>query len=199
MIDAELRRALAPVWDVGARGCQRLGLTPTAVSVLGLVVALAAAVAAASAAWWWALGLWLASRVFDGIDGPLARRTGTSSAFGGWVDIVADMAAYGAFVAGCAVGNPDARVACTVLLLTYYVNGASFLALSAAVEARRTDRPDDRTFHFRRGFAEGAETIVVHALMVLFPASMAAIAWGFAALVLATTVQRTFDAHRTLR
>lgn len=199
MIDAELRRALAPVWEVGARGCQRVGLTPTAVTVLGLLVALAAAAAAALAAWWWAFGLWLASRVFDGIDGPLARRSGTPSAFGGWADIVADMAAYGAFVAGCAIGNPDARIACTVLLLTYYVNGASFLALSAAIEARRSDRPDERTFHFRRGFAEGAETIVVHALMVLLPALMAPIAWAFAGLVLATTVQRTLDARRTLR
>lgn len=198
MIDGEVRRALAPLWDRGARVCERVGLTPTALTVTGLVIALAASAAAAVAAWPWALALWLASRIPDGLDGPLARRTGTSTAFGGWADIVADMAAYGAFVAGCAIGNPDARLACVVLLLTYYVNGASFLALSAAVEARRTQRPDERTFHFRRAFAEGTETIVVHALMVLLPALMAPIAWGFAALVLATTLQRTRDAHRTL-
>lgn len=198
MIDRELRRTLAPMWDRGAAGFQRVGIGPGTVTVLGLVVALAAAVAAGLAAWWWALVLWLASRVFDGIDGPLARRTDGGTGFGGWADISSDLAAYGAFVAGCGIGNPDAAPACLVLLVTYYVNGGSLLALSAAVEARGVDRPDERTFHFPRGFAEGFETIVVHSLMVLFPAVMAPIAWGFAALVVATTVQRILHARKVL-
>ncbi len=198
MIDAELRRALAPAWDRGAAVLERLGVRPTAVTVTGLVVALAASAAAGVAAWGWALGLWLASRVCDGLDGPLARRTGGGTPYGGWADISADLAAYGAFVAGCGIGNPDASTACLVLLVTYYVNGGSLLALSAAVESRGLARPDERTFHFPRGFAEGSETIAVHCLMVLFPAAMAPIAWAFAALVVATIVQRVVHAGKVL-
>lgn len=198
MIDAEIRRALAPIWDRGAAGLARAHVRPITVTVTGLVVALAACVAAGLAAWWWALGLWLASRVFDGLDGPLARRTGGGTAFGGWADITADIVAYGAFVAACGIGNPDAAVACLVLLTTYYINGASLLALSAAAESQGDDRPDERTFHFRRGLAEGFETIVVHSLMVLFPSAMAPIAWVFAAMVAATIVQRVVVARRVL-
>jgi phosphatidylglycerophosphate synthase len=190
MIDAEVRAALAPTLDRIADRLARRGIRPLTVTLTGLVLALAAAVAAALALWGLALALWLVSRLPDGIDGPLARASGGGTPFGGWADISADLAAYGSFVAGCAIGNPDARVACLVLLLTYYVNGGSLLALSAAATERRIERPDERTFHFTRGLAEGTETIVVHSLMVLVPAWMPALAWGFAAAVVLTIVQR---------
>ncbi|MEX1164953.1 MAG: CDP-alcohol phosphatidyltransferase family protein, partial [Nitriliruptor sp.] len=169
MIDAEVRAALAPTLDRIAVRLARHRVPPLAVTAIGLVLALAAATAAAFALWWLALALWLLSRISDGIDGPLARASGGGTPLGGWADISADLAAYGSFVAGCAIGNPDARVACLVLLLTYYVNGGSLLALSAAATERRIERPDERTFHFPRGLAEGTETIVVHSLMVLLP------------------------------
>jgi phosphatidylglycerophosphate synthase len=199
MIDAEVRAALAPTFDRIAGRLARRGIRPLAVTVTGLVLALAAAVAAGLAMWWLALALWLVSRLPDGIDGPLARASGGGTPFGGWADIAADLAAYGSFVAGCAIGNPDARVACLVLLLTYYVNGGSLLALSAAATERRIERPDERSFHFTWGFAEGTETIVFHSLMVLLPAWMPVLAWGFAVVVLVTIGQRIRLAARILR
>ena len=200
MLDAPLRARLDPVWDRLAVPLARAGVPPLVLTVAGLVLGLAAAVAAGLALWWVALALWLVSRVFDGLDGPLARASGAGeTAFGGWADLTSDLAVYGVFVAGCAIGQPDARVACLVLLVTYYVNGGSLLAYSAAAERARIPAPDGRTFHFTRGLAEGTETIVVHALMVLFPAAMAAIAWVFAAAVLVTIGQRVVLAHRALR
>jgi phosphatidylglycerophosphate synthase len=199
MIDAEVRAALSPVFERIAARLARRRVPPLALTVTGLVLALGAAVAAAFALWWLALMLWLISRVPDGIDGPLARASGGGTPLGGWADISADLTAYGAFVAGCAIGNPDARIACLVLLLTYYVNGGSLLALSAAATERRVERPDERTFHFARGLAEGTETIVVHSLMVLVPAWMPILAWGFAGAVLLTIGQRIRLASRILR
>lgn len=61
------------------------------------------------------------------------------------------------------------------------------------------ERPDERTFHFNRGLAEGTETIVAHSLMVLLPGWMSAIAWGFAAAVLLTIGNRVRVAVRLLR
>jgi phosphatidylglycerophosphate synthase len=199
MIDREVRSLLAPGLDTIARALARWGVRPLALTLAGLVLALAAAVAAGRAAWTIALVLWLLSRVPDGLDGPVARATGRASDLGGWADITADITAYGTFVVGCAIGNPDARVACLVLLVTYYVNGGSLLALSAAATNRRLARPDERTFHFTRGVAEGTETIVVHSLMVLVPAWMTVLAWGFAAAVVVTIAQRVRLAVRLLR
>lgn len=199
MIDTEVRRWLGPGLDRAGAWLTRRGVRPITITLAGLVLALAAATAAAAAWWTTALVLWLLSRVPDGLDGPVARASGGGTALGGWADITADLAAYGAFVAGCAIGNPDARVACLVLLVTYYVNGGSLLALSAAAHERGIARPDERTFHFTRGLAEGTETIVVHSLMVLVPAWMPALAWGFAAAVLVTIGQRVRLAVRLLR
>jgi phosphatidylserine synthase len=198
MLDATLRPWLRPGFERVAGVAVRRGVSPLAFTVAGLVLGLAAAIAAGFALWWAALALWLLSRVFDGLDGPVARLGGRSSAFGGWADFTSDMASYGAFVAGCAIGQPDARVACLVLLVTYYVNAGALLGFSAAAERVRIAAPDGRTFHFTRGLAEGTETIIVHSLMVLVPAAMAPIAWTFAGVVLITIGQRVILAHRVL-
>lgn len=198
MLDTTLRPRMQPGLDRVAGLAVRWGVQPVALTLIGLVLGLAAAVAAAFTWWWWALALWLTSRVFDGLDGPVARLSGRSSAFGGWVDFTSDMAVYGAFVAGCAIGQPDARIACLVLLVAYYVNAGALLGFSAAAERARIAAPDDRTFHFTRGLAEGTETIAAHSLMVLFPAVMALIVWGFAGMVLITIGQRVRLAHRVL-
>lgn len=198
MLDATLRPRLEPALGALARGLHRVGVAPLAVTLAGLVVGLAAAVAAALAWWWVALGLWLASRLLDGLDGPLAHARGGSSAFGGYADLIADLTVYGAFVVGCALGQPDAMVPLLVLLLTYYVNGASLLAYSAAAERAGVMAPDGRTFHFTRGLAEATETIVAHTLFVLVPGHLALLAWVFAAMVLVTIVQRLALARRVL-
>ena len=198
MLDAPLRRRMAPALDRAGAALARRGVRPLTLTVLGLPVALAAATAAALALFPLAAALWLLSRVPDGLDGPVARARGTASAFGGWADLTADMAAYGSFVVGCAIGQPDAATACLVLLLTYYVNGGSLVAYSAAAERAGIDAPDQRTFHFTPGLAEGTETIVVHTAMVLFPGAMAPIAWMFAVVVLITIGQRLRLAKRVL-
>jgi phosphatidylglycerophosphate synthase len=198
MLDRVMRRTLRPTEERLARRLARAGVTADALTVTGLVLGLTAAVAAALAWWPAALVLWLVSRIPDGLDGALARVTGTSSERGGWLDLVADFVVYGAFVVGCGIGNPDAVVACLVLLGTYYANGTVLLAFSAAAERRRRQRPDERTFHFQRGLAEGTETIVVHALMVALPGVMAPIAWVFAGAVAVTVLQRVREVWHAL-
>lgn len=208
MLDASFRARLAPLWESLARGLHRRGVAPIALTLLGLGLALAAALAAALAWWTAALVLWLVSRVPDGLDGPVARIAGRAGPFGGWADITADMAAYSAFVVGCAIGQPDAMLACLVLLFAYHVNASSLLAYAAAVASTRPERAlsdhsdldaaDNRSLHLSRGLAEGTETIVVHALMVAVPALMAPIAGGFALVVLLTVLQRVRLARRTL-
>lgn len=200
MLDRRARAALEPLIARVAAGLARRGVPAGALTLLGVVLGMGAAGAAATARWGWALVLWLVSRVPDGLDGPVARRTGTGSERGGFLDIVADFAVYGAFVVGCGIGQPDARVALLVLLLTYYVNGTALLAFSSAVERRRqrTGLEDERSFVFSRGVAEGTETIVVHSLLVVFPGAMAGIAWAFAVAVAVTAVQRIRLALRVL-
>ena len=85
----------------------RLSLTPNQVTLLGFCVAILASIAVARGLWWVALSLWWVSRVADGTDGLYARETGQSTGFGAYLDILLDMAAYGAMVLGFAWAVPQ--------------------------------------------------------------------------------------------
>lgn len=191
MIDRQLRGAVAPHLDAVGRGLRHLGVRPGWITAAGWVAGVGACVAAGSGRWALALGLWLANRVLDGLDGPVARAD-TPSDRGGFLDIVADFSIYGGFVLGVAVALPSARLACTALLLAYYTSGTAFLALSSLLQRHGNAGGDGRSLRFVGGLAEGAETIVVYIGFCLFPADAAIIAWVFTAAVAVTAVQRVW-------
>jgi len=193
MLDAPVRRALEPSLDTVAAALARIGVRATALTVAGWLVGVAACVLAATGHWHLALVGWLLNRVLDGLDGPLARQTGSTD-LGGFLDIVADFSIYGGFVVAAAVAEPDARLACLALLGTYYLSGTAFLALSSVLERRgeaaRAELSDGRSLLFVGGLAEGTETVVVYVLICLLPEHLAPLAGLFAVAVAVTAVQR---------
>ena len=198
MLDAPARRLLGPSLErVGSRIAD-LGVHPLVLTGLGWLAGVGACVAVAGHAWMAGLVLWLTNRVLDGLDGPVARRRGVSD-IGGFLDIVADFSIYGGFVLAVAVAVPGARLACVALLVTYYISGTAFLALSSLVERRGGGRGDERSLRFVGGLAEGTETILVYVLFCLLPCHAAVIAWVFTAVVAITAVQRVFIGVRVLR
>ncbi len=214
MLDAPMRRRLARPLDRVAAALDRPHITPDRLTMLGLLTGLASATTAAGQLWWWALGLWLLSRLLDGLDGPLARRRNAAAAgaddprggpsqAGGFLDITADFIVYGATVVGVAVGASRGEGASLLpfvaVLLAYYVNGTAFLAFSSIAERTGHQIDDGRCLNFLGGLAEGTETIVVHALWLLLPALAADIAWVWAAVVAVSAVQRMTTGYLTLR
>lgn len=205
MLDTSLRRLYAPRLAVLARVLHRNGVGPTQVTAVGFILGLAAAGAAGLAWWPVALVLWLASRVADGLDGMVARLD-APSASGGFFDIVADFSVYAAFVVGVAIAEPTARLAAAVLLSTYYVSGAAFLAWSSLQASDDTHRPrssmqleDERSIRFVGGLAEGFETVVAYCIVCLIPSRSATVFWVFAAMVAVTAAQRVLFAATHLR
>lgn len=199
LLDAPLAR-LAVVLD-------RPWVSPDAITATGLLLGLGSAVAAGLQAWPVALVLWLASRLADGLDGPLARRRRAAGAgdagSGGFLDITADFVVYGSTVLGVAVGATGGYGApwepFAAVLLAYYVNGTAFLAFSSLAEraGRRID--DGRSLSFLGGLAEGTETIVVHALWLLLPTVAWQVAWVWAGVVAVSAGQRMVAGYRALR
>jgi phosphatidylglycerophosphate synthase len=142
--------------------------------------------------------LWLANRILDGLDGPVARAGGGPTERGALLDIVADFSVYGGFVAAVAVAEPGARLACVVLLAAYYVSGTAFLATSSLQEKQGRSAQGERSLRFVGGLAEGAETIAVYILFCVLPGHAAVIAWTFTAAVAVTAVQRVLGGARSL-
>ncbi|MGD9734046.1 MAG: CDP-alcohol phosphatidyltransferase family protein [Solirubrobacterales bacterium] len=197
MLDQATRASLAPALDRGAEALERLGVRAGTLTGIGLLIGVGACVAAALGVWILALVLWLANRTLDGLDGPLARRTG-ASALGGLLDFVADFVVYSGFIVGVAIAEPEARLACLVLLATYLVNNVALLSFSSLVERLDLSYGDERSLRFTAGLAEGTETIVVYVLFCLFPGAAEEIAWGFAGLVALTALQRVALAVKVL-
>ncbi len=194
MLDAPVRRALASPLDRVAGILHGAGVSALTLTALGWLAGVGACVLAATGHWHLALVGWLLNRVLDGLDGPVARRSGATD-LGGFLDIVADFSIYGGFVIAMGIAVPDARLACLVLLGTYYVSGTAFLALSSVLERRgqsaeRDDLADGRSLLFAGGLAEGTETVVFYALVCLLPQHLETLTWFFAAAVAVTALQR---------
>lgn len=198
MLDTRVRELLAPTLDrLGAR-IAAFGVPALALTGAGWLAGVAGCLAVASQHWVLGLVLWLANRLLDGLDGPVARVRGATD-LGGFLDIVADFSIYAGFVLAVAVAVPAARLACAILLTAYYVSGTAFLALSSLVERRGGTLGDERSLRFVGGLAEGTETVIVYVLFCLLPAYAASIAWVFAAAVAVTAIHRVSFGIRVLR
>lgn len=206
MFDTQARTALAGPMDRIADWLDRPAITPNRLTALGVLLGLAGAGSAAGGWWASAAVLWLLSRLADGLDGPLARRRGTADASGagGFLDIAADFFVYGTFVVGVAVGVGGSALPFLFVLLAYYVNGTVFLAFSSIAERTGRRRSGDRlsrgrSLNFLGGLAEGGETIAVHTLWCLLPASAHTVAWVWAGVVAVTAAHRVVTGYRQLR
>jgi phosphatidylglycerophosphate synthase len=197
VLDTALRARLGPALDATAHRAASLGLGAGALTGAGLAVGVGACVAAALEHWWLALGLWLANRTLDGLDGAVARLRGPTD-LGGFLDFLADFVVYGGFVLAVAIAVPDARVACAALLAAYLLNNVALLSFAALVEKRRLAFGDERSLRFTSGLAEGTETIVAYTVICLIPEHAGTVAWVFCAMVLVTVAQRVAMARRAL-
>jgi phosphatidylglycerophosphate synthase len=192
MLDGWMRRLIDPALARAGEALSRARVSPDLLTLLGLVTGLAAAAAIALRQDGLALLLLILSRVLDGLDGATARASRRTDR-GGFMDIVFDFAFYGAIPLSFAIREPGLNaLPASVLLFSFYVNGASFLAF-AAVAAKRGLESRIRgvkSIYFTAGLAEGTETILVFTAMCLWPEHFAAIAWVFAALAILTTLSR---------
>ncbi|MCP3998521.1 MAG: CDP-alcohol phosphatidyltransferase family protein [bacterium] len=90
MLDLRARSRVAPILDPIAAGLAKARFTPTAITILGLLVTLVGA--ALIAVDEYALGAFIAGcgTTLDALDGPLARYQGTASIRGAFVDTMSD-------------------------------------------------------------------------------------------------------------
>ncbi|MEC9342779.1 MAG: CDP-alcohol phosphatidyltransferase family protein [Pseudomonadota bacterium] len=201
MLDGRMRMIIGPALDRTGRALARAGFSADAVTLAGFALALAAAGAIWAQHYLAGLALVLASRLADGLDGAVARATHKTD-FGGFLDIVLDFAFYGAVSLGFVLADPQANaIAGAVLLLAFYVNGASFLAFAVLAEKHglKTVARGEKSLFFTTGLAEATETIAVFAAMCLWPSAFPWLAFAFAALCLYTALSRIVLAARTFR
>ncbi|MGH8506143.1 MAG: CDP-alcohol phosphatidyltransferase family protein [Stenotrophobium sp.] len=130
--------------SVAAALAFRVGLSPNAVTLCGLVSMLAAALVYAlggsAGAWVLAAVLWQLGFALDCADGQLARATGRGSAYGAWLDVACDhvrqsaialAVLYVLLTAGLPIGLAYGAVFAMLSGMTVYLHTASFMKAEA--------------------------------------------------------------------
>ena len=192
MIDRQTTALIRPALDGLARHLVRHGIGADALTFTGLAVGWVAAGAIALQSFWLGAALILASRLFDGLDGAVARAT-TPTDRGGFLDISLDFLFYPAIPLAFAIANPvDNALAAAVLLAAFVGTGTCFLAF-ATIAAKRgltsIDYPD-KSFYFLGGLTEATETLAFFIAMCAWPQHFARLAFLFAAMCAVTIVTR---------
>jgi phosphatidylglycerophosphate synthase len=192
MLDRRAQALIAPGLRRAAAGLQRRGVSADQVTLAGFALGLAAAAAIALAQPLAGLALLLASRLADGLDGALARLTRPTDR-GAFLDIALDFMFYASIPLAFALADPAANaLAAAVLLCSFVGTGSSFLAFAVMAERRGLHNLalPDKGLYYLGGLTEATETLICFALMCLWPAAFAPLAYGFALLCGLTWLSR---------
>lgn len=197
MFDIWLRRQIDPALDRIGGGVAKIGVSANMITLAGGVVGVGAATCIAHGQWLSGLTLVAANRLLDGLDGAVARHA-APTAWGGYLDSLADYIFYIAVPLGFAWASPENVWPALLLVSSFTLTAVSFLALAAILAGRNMGHAQ-KSFTYSTGFMEGGETIAVFILMCLFPSQFPMLAMVFAVLCLVTVGQRLWLARRLLQ
>ncbi len=200
MLDHIVRPYIDPPLNRAGRMLAAAGVSANAVTLGGFVIGLAAIAAIASGYFLIGLGLLLANRLSDGLDGAVARVRGPTD-LGGYLDIVCDFILYSGWAFAFALADPGHAIPAAFLMLSFMGTGASFLAYAifAAKRGITTEISGSKSLYYLGGLTEGTETILIFMAFCLAPQYFAIMAWAFAAACWVTTVSRILAAARSFR
>ena len=104
-----------------------------------------------------------------------ARKTGRTSEFGGYLDIIVDFTIYGLIPVAIVAGRTDdfrLVIAMGILEVSFFVNAAGLFMLSAILEKRIAAKKDDdevTAVTMPPGLIEGAESMILFFVMLIVP------------------------------
>ena len=198
MFDSRLRPLVDPISNRLGRCLVHFGISANMVTVSGGVIGLLAFHALCLGFYQLALAMILLNRIFDGLDGAVARQNGITD-LGGYLDIVLDFIFYALIPLGFAIGDPNNALAAAVLITSFVGTGSSFLAFAIMAERRgiSTDIRGKKSLYYLGGLTEGFETILVLVVMCIWPIYFQWFAYIFAGLCWITTSTRIYWAVKT--
>jgi phosphatidylglycerophosphate synthase len=202
MLDKFITPVIKPLLTPIVVGLDKRGITADQLTVVGFIIGLIAVPLIAFQLWYGALAAIVLNRMFDGLDGALARHANQSSSAGGFLDITLDFLFYAAIPFGFILANPaENAVAGAFLLATFIGTGSSFLAFAIAAEKFKLEKPQFKykSFYYLNGLTEGTETIALFVAFCLWPQHFAVLATIFAVACAVTIFTRIHGGYHTLK
>lgn len=183
MLDGRFRAGVdRGVSPVGA-ALRRTGISPDALTVLGLVLSVPAAVAIGSGRLLLGLALVILSALPDLLDGAVAKATGRTSVRGAFFDSVSDRVTDGIILGGIA-WYVQSRYHGHAALLPF-----ALLGVSALISYERA-KAESLGLQAKGGLMERAERTILICVGLAFSVVLVPVLWAMLFLTTVTAVQR---------
>lgn len=199
MLDRTATALIKPAINRLAGVFFRVGLSANQITFVGFFIGMLAAILIANGFYLAGAAAIFTSRLFDAVDGAVARLTQATDA-GGFLDIGLDFLFYASIPLAFAISDPQRNaLPAAVLLAAFIGTGTSFLAYAviAAKRGMTSLNYPDKSFYFLGGLTEATETLIFFAAMCVWPAYFIELAYVFAALCVVTIATRLWWGWRT--
>jgi len=204
MLDRFTTKIIRSPLNYAAQQIEKRGINADQVTLFGFFCGLLSLPALAYQAYYLALFFIILNRIFDGLDGALARIQGITDS-GGFLDITLDFIFYALVPFGFVLANPEMNaIAGAFLIFSFIGTGSSFLAFAVMAGKRKIENVKSPThskksLYYIGGLTEGTETILCFILLCLLPQYFSIIAYLFSFLCWLTTITRIWTGYLTLK
>ncbi len=165
---------------------------PNTVTIAAIIIGILSAVCFIYDYRYLAIVLLALSGLCDSLDGTVARLTGQSSSAGAMLDIVGDRIVEFVIIFSFYLYNPSRNGLGAFLML-----GASYLCVTTFLVVGIFEKNvTSKSFYYSVGLFERAEAFVMFAIMMLWPLTIAWLAWIYFVLVIYTTSVRMLQFMR---
>lgn len=199
MLDQKFNLILKPILTKIAKILIKTGYSSNQITLFGFILGVFCFIFLSFGMIYIALSFFILNRIFDGIDGTMARHTKPTD-LGGFYDIISDFLIYALLPFGFILFNNDNFLSMSLLLTSFIGTSSTFLTAAWIVEKNKIQisQLSKKSFYYSEGLIEGTETIFLFILMFIFYDVASIIAWVFAALCFITVVLRIIKVNRLL-
>ena len=193
MLDKKINDFLNPLLSHIAEIINKLKISANFVTLLSFLSGLVCFCYIIDSNFMLALIFFFFNRLFDGLDGAVARINGQSD-LGAFYDIVSDFFFYALFPLGFIFQNIENTYSICFLLLSFVTTQTTFLASAWILEKNKSLilLEHKKSFFYIGGLTEGFETIICFILMLIFNDIVNIIAYIFGTLCFLTALFRIF-------
>lgn len=145
----------------------KIGISANLITVIGFVIGIFALNFLSYEYYFHALICILLNRIFDMLDGAIARATKVTR-FGVFMDMIFDYIFYGAVIFGFAFARPENALAATFLLFGFLSVSCTMLAF-AVIDYKYTEKKVEKSPFYLTGIIQAGEVFTALVIACLVP------------------------------
>ena len=199
MLDKKFNLFFKPILTKIARVLLNREFTSNQITLFGFILGIFSFIFLSLGMIYIALLFFILNRIFDGIDGTLARLSKPTD-LGGFYDIISDFFIYALLPLGFIFFDKNNFLSMSFLLTSFIGTCSTFLTTAWIFEKKKMqiEKLSKKSFYYSEGLIEGTETIFLFILMFIFYEVATFIAWIFGVLCFITALLRVIKVSKIL-